>query len=544
MTEQPTPAVLYAAKSTEDKHGSIPDQLADCRAMAEREGWAIVGEHTDEGFSAYSGNRGPGLEAARRRAADAAREHGGEAMLIVQHSDRLARGGGFGPGEAHHLVKVWIDLRAEGVTPRSVQDDESLRNLVLVAVMGERNHEDSRRKGEAVRAGLRRRAERGLFNGPPPYGYRRESGNLVVLRAEAEIVRRIFAEYLAGKSQQQIQRELNREGIPSQRGSRWAQPSIAKYLANPVYKGIVRLNGREYPGAHEPIVAVEVWEQAAKLREALARTMGGGHGPPPVGRHLFTNGILRCGLCGESLVPRSIRPRSKEGRLYEVYLCYQRVREGPDACGQPPVRRADVDGAFFAYFEAVGLDVDATRAQFSGDRQRRLTETRALREQAERAERQAAERLARVRRDYQDRRLDADDWREQRQILAAELVAAEAEAARLAGREVELTEEADLAESDEALVYLARLRASIAGKLAESEDVAAVRAAMLTIFEGFTLRPWHKPAQELAVEGGYLLDPAIRVDAIDPRLKGSEAGPLRRIPLRKPENGDPRALIT
>ncbi len=68
MAQTQANAVLYAAKSTEDKRGSIPTQLADARAMAEREGWEIIGEFQDEGFSAYSGNRGPGLEAAKRAA--------------------------------------------------------------------------------------------------------------------------------------------------------------------------------------------------------------------------------------------------------------------------------------------------------------------------------------------------------------------------------------------------------------------------------------------------------------------------------------------
>jgi hypothetical protein len=39
--------MIYAAKSTEDKHGSIPTQLEDCRQMAEREGWTVVGEFHD-----------------------------------------------------------------------------------------------------------------------------------------------------------------------------------------------------------------------------------------------------------------------------------------------------------------------------------------------------------------------------------------------------------------------------------------------------------------------------------------------------------------
>ena len=94
------PAVLYAAKSTEDKRGSIPGQLKATRANAESEGRRVLGEgYQDEGFSAYSGNRGPGLEQAKQAAITAATEHG-EAELWVQHSDRIARGAGDAPGAA------------------------------------------------------------------------------------------------------------------------------------------------------------------------------------------------------------------------------------------------------------------------------------------------------------------------------------------------------------------------------------------------------------------------------------------------------------
>ena len=41
-------AVIYAAKSSEDEHGSIPTQIADCKAMAEREGWVIAETYKDE----------------------------------------------------------------------------------------------------------------------------------------------------------------------------------------------------------------------------------------------------------------------------------------------------------------------------------------------------------------------------------------------------------------------------------------------------------------------------------------------------------------
>jgi hypothetical protein len=56
-------AVIYAAKSTDDRHGSIPTQIEDCRAAVEREHRELYGEpQLDEGFSGYKRSRGPGLE--------------------------------------------------------------------------------------------------------------------------------------------------------------------------------------------------------------------------------------------------------------------------------------------------------------------------------------------------------------------------------------------------------------------------------------------------------------------------------------------------
>ena len=52
------PAILYAAKSTKDERGSIPDQLKKCREMAEADGYEVVAEYEEENVSAYHGDRG------------------------------------------------------------------------------------------------------------------------------------------------------------------------------------------------------------------------------------------------------------------------------------------------------------------------------------------------------------------------------------------------------------------------------------------------------------------------------------------------------
>src|SRR4051794_11170081 len=100
MSER-TSAVIYAAKSTQDTHGSIPGQIKDCEAIAAEEGWEVVGTFHDEARSAFKGNRGDGLVRALEMAERTAAEHGCCA-LIVQHSDRLARGDG---RQARHLVE-------------------------------------------------------------------------------------------------------------------------------------------------------------------------------------------------------------------------------------------------------------------------------------------------------------------------------------------------------------------------------------------------------------------------------------------------------
>lgn len=498
--------VIYAAKSTEDKKGSIPTQLEDCRAMAEREGWDVLGEFQDEGFSAYHGSRGPGLEEARRTASGAVTP-GSDVMLVAQHSDRFARGDG---KNAQHLAELMFWALKAGVQLRTVQDDSTFTNPLLTFAMGERNAEDSRRKSLSVKAGMKRRSERGLLpGGPRPYGYRWDGAKgekrLVVVRPEAKIVERMFRDYAAGKSQQQIQRELNAEGVKTATGKPWYQGTIAKVLANPIYHGRLR-DGTE--AQHDPIVTDELWTDVERLRGATART---GKGRAPNGSHLFVKGHLRCGRCGGAMVPRTTPGRpgfGGVGKSYEAYRCLTRIKD-VTACDQEPVPRAKVDTAVFVFFQNAHMSVDAMRERVEATVAAKLDETRALRQQAETEAHRAAERLTRVKRDYQDGKLDADDWREQRGQLTEEADGAIAQAQRLAKQEADIAESIRAVTEDEVVQQLADLRAAIAGHLTRSEDVAQVRAALRRLEPTWTLI--------VDVDGGGLY---LRADALDGETVG------------------------
>ena len=186
------PAVHYAAKSTQDRHLSIPTQLDDCREKSAAEGWTCAGvdEFHDEGFSAYSGNRGNGLAQAKARAVELAREHG-RCMLVAQAADRFARGSGDAPGAADALVEIWHQLRRQGVELRSAEDDFDLRDSASVANLGHRAHMDSRRKSNIDQEGSRappreghaqRRAAQARLRLRPPRGRQHGQGRTAARR--------------------------------------------------------------------------------------------------------------------------------------------------------------------------------------------------------------------------------------------------------------------------------------------------------------------------------------------------------------------------
>jgi len=473
-------AVLYAAKSTEDRHGSIRTQLSDARQMADREGWVVAGEYQDEGFSAYKGNRGPGLEAARSEAAALAMRDG-TAVLVAQHSDRLARGAGDAPDAPMHLVEVMFWARRSNIQLRSVQDDANLTNPLLAAMIGERNYEDSKRKGEATRAGIRRRVERGDRNGGQrPYGYRFAASGLVPVDAEAGVVRRIFREVASGATQAGIARDLNREGVRTARGHRWSQPRISALIRNSLYIGQLRSQGETLEGRHQPIIDPDLWSAVQELIEARSEAAGGGRGRRPTGNHLFSGGMLRCGWCSEAMRPIT------RGR-HEYYIC-SGAHSGASDCKQSSVPRRDVDSAAFKYFGETALDVEATREQLADAYARQLKDCRALLKQAELEEQRADAALARIRGDYKSGQLPVTEWLDLRTEIESERAAARAAVERLRGQEAQIHASVELRDVElDVLEHLADLRRAVAGGIRDTTDVDAIRAVLGRVFSHFEL---------------------------------------------------------
>jgi Recombinase zinc beta ribbon domain len=273
--------------------------------------------------------------------------------------------------------------------------------------------------------------------------------------------------------------------------------------------------------------------------------------------------MLRCGDCGEAMVPRT-NPNRRIGPS-EVYYCYGRKQRGTDACPMPPIARSLVDSAVYDYFERVGLDVEATREQVAAAVHERLTQIRQLREQAELEAASIAESLSRIRADYRRGAIRAEDWADLRGELDDSRRAAAAQVDRLVEQEGRAREVAITADAEnETIRRLSEIRAAIAGEVTDARGTDAVRAAICRLFDEFTLHRWESSKTprfvitDLAVVDqtgvSFAIEPRVRPEVVDgwhgrqvdrhaegyPRVRVNPV--LKRVPVPVNKVGDP--LVT
>ena len=506
-------AIIYAAKSTKDPKGSIPTQLADCRKLAEGEGSPVAAEYQDEAKSAYHGSRGDGLARARAHA-----ERIAPCVLIVQHSDRLARGDAV---QGAHLVEYALWAIKANVRIKSVQDPRACESILDAALMGMRNNEDSARKSSSIKDGYRRTVERGEWRGGIlPGGYevhhevdgRGKVKRWIAKHAEDEphydLIWRLGEQ---GASMQRISLELGRAGALTrpvrtriERGGREVeyQPRpfttnrVQQVLNNPFYAGKQTYRGERYEGDWPTYVDIDTFERLKSERDK--RSGGGtkrGRGRPPEGYLL--SGLARCAACGGTM------QGVKDASRVRHYVCRNRREYDPaheHHCAAPILDANAIDEAVVGGIERLLGDAASLLEQLeSGQRAERdhlKREASAAAEDAKAAERAAERATAEF--------ASAEDA-DERALLkdAAKLKRDEAASARKRA-DAALDALADEATPDPASAAAA-LWNRLSGKIAEAgADVKVLNAALRESFDRFTLH---------GNNGGFVVVPTLAAEA-------------------------------
>lgn len=314
--------VIYARFSSDNQNArSTADQLAMCRERAEREGWPVVAMFEDAAISGAAGigeAQRPGLNAMLKLV-----EAGGVDQVLAESTDRISR---------HVADSHLIRERIEFAGARLFTLFDGTVTPMIGLIKGFTDAQFRTDLAARIRRGQRGQVGEGRSSGGVAYGYRRVSrfdakgdpirGLREIDPDRADVVRRIFREYAAGRSARQIAKRLNEEGIDAPRSGIWRDGTIAGnkdtgfgVLRNRIYLGKL-LYGRtrtvhnpvtrrssmrptgeapvEQDVPHLRIIDDSLWDQVQqRLDHNSTRHPERARRP----KHLLS-GLGQCGVCG------------------------------------------------------------------------------------------------------------------------------------------------------------------------------------------------------------------------------------------------------
>jgi site-specific DNA recombinase len=392
----PRAAAVYARISSDpegDRLG-VTRQTEDCQALAARKGWPVAEVYVDDDRSAYSGKLRPEYE--RMKIDITAQVIDG---VVIYNLDRLHRQ----PRE----LEAFLDLcDAAGLTAlASVEGDINLASsdgrfhARIVGAMSRKSSDDASRR---IKRKNDERALAGLptGGGSRPFGYRDD--RLKVDPAEAVLIHEAANRVLAGDSVRAVATDWNGRGVPTTAGSTWTVQTLRRTLYS------ARLSGqREHRGE---IVAPGQWEailtpdETMRLRAILDERTRSRSRPP---RRYLLPGLLRCGLCGATLVSR---PQANGERRY---VCAP--GPGRAGCGRLAIKAEPIE-EFIAAAILERLDSPALAAALAG-----AAEADAATAAEHRALREDEDQLAGLARQWADRSITSPEWRTARDIIEARI---------------------------------------------------------------------------------------------------------------------------
>lgn len=327
-------AAVSSKPQAEEFKASLPQQVADARAVIERQEWAEIHEPlvVDGHTRSYSGisplldacadmpQYATLIELARADAID---------LVVCRSRDRLGRTDVLvseveGYLRVHGVQVYSLDMPARIQPPEEFKAHRDKAGLWTAAIERARAEDEVATLQTRYQFGMRGRIKRGLHPNSLPFGYRKgPDGVGHIAPEEARLVRLIYDWYLAGWPVARIVREL-----PKYAEGRYLKSdrSIRRVLRNPYYTGTVGWKMEDYPhgyrprsewitatGLHEPIVSMEVWEQAQAERRARP-----GGGPRGRYRQYPLSGLVVCGGCNQTM---NVHHTVSKGRKYTYYRC-------------------------------------------------------------------------------------------------------------------------------------------------------------------------------------------------------------------------------
>ena len=251
---------------------SLSAQVSYYNDLIQKEdGWEFAGVYSDEAITGTKEAR-PGfqqmLEDCRNGKID---------LILTKSISRFARNTVTLLETVRMLKALGVDVYFEEQNIHTISADGELMLTILASYA----QEESRSVSENQKWRVQKNFEEGIPWSGRMLGYRMRDGQYHVIPEEAEVVRRIFREYLEGNGSNRIAAHLQDDGIPTMNGGIWNPQTIAKRTTFP--KRRLPIQGKSQSiTPKKPMKLSYLWKNGwqCKLKSNVEPTNGNRLSPP------------------------------------------------------------------------------------------------------------------------------------------------------------------------------------------------------------------------------------------------------------------------
>lgn len=342
-------AYARVSSAKDAMHHSLSAQISHYSGYIQSHpGWQYAGVYADEAKTGTKDSR----ENFQRLLTDC---RAGKVDLVLTKSiSRFARNTVTLLETVRELKSLRIDVFFEEQNIHTL----SAKGELMLSILASFAQAESLSASENQKWRVKKNFEEGMPWNGTMLGYHYQNGKFVIKPDEAEIVKRIYEEYLSGKGTTAIANGLNADGVLTRLGFTWHPSSVQKILRNYNYTGNLLLqktfrenyltkrtlkNNGELPQyhaaeTHEAIISLETFEAVQTEIERRATL----HAPKKdcSARYPFSGKII-CAKCGKHF-------RRKTTKTGIVWVCSTYNSHGKAACPAkqiPEVTLTEVLGA-------------------------------------------------------------------------------------------------------------------------------------------------------------------------------------------------------
>lgn len=353
---RPKRVAAYCRVSTdreEQEHSFETQKAMYTEMIMMKPTWQMAGIYADEGITGTVAKKRPGfmkmIEDCRKGKID---------MIVTKSVSRFSRNNLDCLMYVRELKQLGIPIIFEKEGINTIQVSSEL----LLTLFGALSQAESESISMNVKLGIRQSLKNGnvRFSYKTFLGYRKGAdGQPEIVPEQADIVRRIYNDFLAGATYLEIAKRLTEENVPTMGGgNRWFSERIKSILKNEKYKGDallqktyitdpiskrVKKNNGELPmyyveNSHPAIIERRIFD---RVQEEIARRAGKKKvkqtgTKTELGRYSGKYALTELLYCGECGTPYRRCTWSRDGKKKIVWRCVSRLDYGKKYCKTSP----------------------------------------------------------------------------------------------------------------------------------------------------------------------------------------------------------------